>query len=67
MIEKGTIQHRDVTSGNTDGKYWKRVTLTINGKKFSSFNEQDARFNESDYVEVEYEQKGKYNNIQSIS
>jgi len=66
MKEVGIVQKREVTSGDTGGKEWQRVAVTVNNKHFSSFNAADALINEGDTVEIEYDTKGKYNNIKTM-
>jgi hypothetical protein len=66
MKETGVIQKREVTSGETGGKEWQRISVTVNNKHFSSFNAADALINEGDTVEIEYDIKGKYNNIKTM-
>ena len=67
MIDIGTVSEREVKSGNTGGKEWQMVSVIVNGKTFSSFNPVDAMVNKGDEVEIEYEQKGKYNNIKTMT
>jgi len=67
MIDIGTGSERAVKSGNTGGKEWQMVSVIVNGKTFSSFNPVDAMVNKGDEVEIEYEQKGKYNNIKTMT
>ena len=67
MIEKGQVTERDVKTGKTGDKEWQRVSVTVNGKTFSSFNPVDAMVNKGDDVEIEYDQKGKYNNIKEMT
>jgi len=67
MIESGIVNKRDVKTGNTDGKQWQRISVEVNGKTFSSFNPLDAMVNKGDNVEIEYDQKGKYNNIKTMT
>jgi len=66
MIETGKITERSVKTGLTGDKEWQRVSVTVNGKVFSSFNPIDAMVSKGDDVEIEYDQKGKYNNIKSM-
>jgi len=63
MIVQGKIKKKEIKSGETNGKSWKRCSYTIGDRIFSTFDTKFMEFNEGDEVEFKYETKGNYNNI----
>jgi hypothetical protein len=63
---KGKIEKKDIKSGEKNNKTWQRVTYTINKEKYSSFDLNNSKFNEGDYVELEFEEVNGYKNIKTI-
>src|SRR3990167_3119991 len=65
MEIKGFVQDKKIKEGvSKTGQDFKRTSISIDGKIFSSFN--DLSVVVGDYVRIEFEQSGNYNNIKSI-
>lgn len=60
------IEDKTSKEGTSNGKYWKRFAFKIGDKTFSSFDAEFDKFKTGDYVEVEYEINGNFNNITTM-
>jgi len=69
MVEiKGQITEKGSKKGtNQFGQEWERFAFTINGQKFSTFNSEHSQFEAGDWVDVDYEKSGQFNNIKTMS
>ena len=67
MKTKGKIQQKQIKSGETDGKEWKRCSYVVNNKMYSTFDTKFMDFKEGDEVEIEFETKGNFNNILNMT
>jgi len=60
---KGKIRKKEIKSGETNDKSWKRCIYVIEDKVLSTFDTKFMNFKEGDEVEMQYEVKGNFNNI----
>ena len=51
------------TTGEKNGKPWKRFVIKVAGKTFSSFDTAVEELKVGDNVEIEYKVEGNFNNI----
>lgn len=67
MEMQGVIEEKSSKSGETNGKTWSRHVFKIGGLTMSTFDDKlNTGFNVGDFVEVIYENQGKYHNIKSM-
>ena len=65
---KGSITGKESKDGVGQRGAWKRTTFEINATKYATFEEELAsQFNVGDYVQVEVEKNGNYNNIKHMT
>lgn len=64
----GKIEKKEEKSGTNEAtqKDWKRVSYTIGGKIYSTFDQTLFSFETGQQVEGEYDQNGIYNNLTSL-
>lgn len=65
MQTRGIISEMKSTTGQGAKGPWTRTALTINGTKFSTFNECGT-LKVGDCVDVDFTQNGQYNNITTM-
>lgn len=64
MTIVGTIEKKEISEGETNGKPWTRWVFTIDGKNYSTFNRDIGdKFKRGDNVQIEGAQKGQYFNM----
>jgi len=68
MKESGKITKKEVHTGEGKNGPWVRIAYTVNGRIYSTFNEDFSGFKEGDMIELEFEKDptGKYNNAKTI-
>ena len=64
---RGKIEDKIFKEGETNGKAWRRCEFTIDGLKYSTFDQAIMdHFKVGEFVEMDGERKGKYFNMKSM-
>lgn len=64
---RGLIQNKSITTGEKNGRQWKRAVFQINNKDYSTFDEGLIdHFNQGEKVEFTGEQNGKFWNLKTM-
>jgi len=63
-MAQGYVEQIDKRQGSTNGKNWTLNILTIDGQKYSIFGA--VKVEQSDFVNFEWKQDGKYRKLTSI-